>query len=235
MTPYSEITLSHTEQQQNEWWMKDTPMKIMVSHKIKSTSIMAGVGFGFKLFENLSIRPIIHLGWSRIKDNSDPTTADGEMFRAAVGEGLFIWEIEQFQYGPALDAEFTTTLLNDIKVITGLRVTQLNVKTSTTSTPGLKESNKFNSVSGNFEIDGPTFMSISDREVRWQYFMGATQFDSATSEALNFIWLSEVGTGLSLVDNQDDIPFLESLGLRGSVIFGDSDVSGWTIGLKASF
>lgn len=235
MTPYSEVTLSHTEQKQNELWMKSTPMQMMVSHNIKSTSIMGGLGVGFKPFENLVIRPIVHLGWSRIKDNSKPTTVAGKNFRAAVGEELFIWEIEQLQYGPALEAEYTTVLGSDIKVLTALRATQLNVKTSTTSTPGLKESNQFHSFSGNVEFDGPTSMSIYDRDLRWLYFMGATQFDNTTSDALNFSWLSEVGIGLSVVNSKQGLSYVEAVGITGSVIFGDSDVNGWTIGLKASF
>jgi len=235
MTPYAEVTFSHTEQKQNEFWMEATPMKMMVSHSIKTSSIIVGLGVGFEPMESLIIRPIAHFGWSRIKDNSKPTTMMGENFRAAAGEGLFIWEIEQLQYGPALEAEYTTNFGSDIKLLTGLRATQLHVTTSTTSTPGLKESNQFHSISGNLELDGPTSMSIYGREVRWQYFMGATEFDNTTRDALNFSWLSEVGTGISLVDNRKDIPYVEALGLTGSVIFGDSDVSGWTLGLKASF
>jgi hypothetical protein len=235
MTPYAELTLSHTEQKQNEFWMQGMPMMMMVSHNIKSSSIMAGFGVDLKPDESLIIRPILHLGWSRIKDNSNPTTPAGEVFRTMVGEKLFIWEIEQLQYGLALEAEHTTTLGDDINALTGLRATQLNVKTSTTSTPGLKESNQFHSISGNLGFDGPTYMSIYNRDVRWLYFMGATHFDNATSDALKFSWLSEAGVGLSLVDNQEDIPYVKALGLTGSVIFGDSSLNGWTIGLNANF
>jgi hypothetical protein len=235
MTPYAELTLSHTEQKQSEFWMQSMPMMMMVEHNIKSSSIMAGVGVDFKPTENLIIRPVVHLGWSRIKDNSNPTTPDGQMFRAAVGEGLFIWEIEQLQYGIALEAEHTTNLSNDINILSSLRATQLNIKTSTTSTPGLKDSNQFHSISGNLALDGPTSMSLFDKDVRWLYFMGASKFDNATSDALKFSWLSEAGGGLSLVNNQEDIPFIKALGLTGSVIFGDNEVNGWTMGLKASF
>ena len=235
MTPYSEVTFSHTEQKQNEFWMEATPMKMMVNHSVKTTSIMGGLGVGFEPLESLTIRPIVHFGWSRIKDKSKPTTSAGENFRAVAGEGLFIWEVDQLLYGPALEAEYIMILGNDLKVFTALRATHLNIKTSTTSTPGLKESNTFHSISGNFELDGPTAMSIYDRDVRWQYFMGATRFDNTTSDALNFRWLSEAGAGLSLVDNHQDLPFVESLGLTGSAIFGDSEVNGWTVGLKANF
>ena len=235
ITPYLEVTLSYTDQKQNEWWMKDTPMQMMVRHNIETTSIMGGFGVDFEPVEGLIIRPIVHLGWSRIKDNSNPTTAMGQDFREAVGESLFIWEVDQLQYGPALEAEYTTIVGNEVKIFAGLRVTQLNVDTISTNTPGLEASSKFHSVNGNFELDGPTSMSIYDRDVHWQYFMAAVHFDKATSDALSFSWLSEIGAGLSLVDNQQDLPFVEALGLRGSVIFGDSDVSGWTIGITAIF
>ncbi len=33
----------------------------------------------------------------------------------------------------------------------------------------------------------------------------------------------------------NNLPFVEALGMRGSVIFGDNDVSGWTIGITAIF
>ena len=235
ITPYLEATLSYTEQKQNEWWMKDTPMQMMVSHNIETSSIMGGLGVDFEPVEGLAIRPIVHLGWSRIKDNSNPTTAMGQDFREAVGEGLFIWEVDQLQYGPALEAEYTTIVGNEIKVLADLRVTQLNVETTATNTPGLEASSKFHSVNGNFELDGPTSMSIYSRDVHWQYCMAAVHFDEATSDALGFSWLSEIGAGLSLVDSQQDLAFVEALGLRGSVIFGDNDVSGWTIGITAIF
>ncbi len=215
--------------------MKDTPMQMMVRHNIETTSIMGGLGLDFKPVEGLIIRPIVQLGWSRIKDNSNPTTELGERFRAAVGDDLFIWEVDQLQYGPALEAEYTTIVGNDIKVLAGLRATQLNVETIETNTPGLEESSKFNSVSGNLELDGPTSVTVSDRDMRWQYFMGATRFDTATTNALKFSWLGEIGAGLSFVDSQQDLPFLEAVGITGSVILGDNDVDGWTLGVKAIF
>ena len=51
---------------------------------------MVGLGVGFEPVGGLVIRPIVHLGWSRIKDNSNPTTALGQDFREAVEESLFI-------------------------------------------------------------------------------------------------------------------------------------------------
>ena len=235
ITPYSEVTFSYTEQKQNEFWMEGTPMQMMVSHNIETASIMGGLGLDFEPVEGLIIRPIVQLGWSRIKDNSNPTTMMGQNFRAAVGDDLFIWEVDQLQYGPALEAEYITIVGSDIKVLADLRVTQLNVETIETNTPGLEESSKFHSVNGNFELDGPTSMSIYSRDVHWQYFMAAVHFDKTTSDALNFSWLGEIGAGLSLVDNQQDLPFVEALGMRGSVIFGDNDLSGWTIGVTAIF
>lgn len=235
VTPYSEVTFSYTDQKQNEFWMEGTPMEMMVRHNIETTSIMGGIGLDFKPVEGLIIRPIVHLGWSRIKDNSNPTTMMGQRFRAAVGDDLFIWEVDQIQYGPALEAEYTTIVGNDIKVFADLRFTQLNVETIETNTPGLEASSQFHSVNGKFELDGPTSMSIYSRDVHWQYFMAAVHFDEATSDALKFSWLSEIGAGLSLVDNRQDLPFVEALGIRGSVIFGDNDVNGWTIGITAIF
>ena len=235
VTPYSEVTFSYTDQKQNEFWMEGMPMQMMVRHNIETTSIMGGIGLDFKPVEGLIIRPIVHLGWSRIKDNSNPTTMMGQRFREAVGDDLFIWEVDQLQYGPALEAEYNTTVGNEIKVFADLRFTQLNVETIETNTPGLEASSQFHSVNGKFELDGPTSMSIYSRDVHWQYFMAAVHFDKATSDALSFSWLSEIGAGLSLVDNQQDLPFVEALGLRGSVIFGDNDLSGWTIGVTAIF
>ena len=235
VTPYSEVTFSYTDQKQNEFWMEGMPMEMMVRHNIETTSIMGGLGLDFEPVEGLIIRPILHLGWSRIEDNSNPTTMMGQNFRAAVGEGLFIWEVEQLQYGPAIEVEYASIVGSTIKVLADLRVTQLNMDTISTNTPGLEASSQFHSVNGNFELDGPTSMSIYSRDVHWQYFMAAVHFDKDTSDALKFSWLGEIGAGLSLVDNQQDLPFVEALGIRGSVIFGDNEVSGYTIGITAIF
>ncbi|MCK4782548.1 MAG: hypothetical protein KAV87_02275 [Desulfobacteraceae bacterium] len=235
LTPYSEVTFSYTNQKQNEWWLVGTPYKMLVRHELETYSILGGFGFDFKLLEGFIIRPFVHLGWSRIRDNSYPTTVAGEDFRAAVGEGLFVWEVDQLLYGPALEAEYTTIVGNDIKIVTSLRATKLRLETIETNTPGLEESGKIQTVSGNLELDGPTSMTIYDRNVRWQYFIGAVQFDDSTSNVLGFSWLREMGVGLSLVDSQQDLPYIEALAIRGSVITGDNNVSGWTIGLDATF
>ena len=69
ITPYSEVTFSYTDQKQNQFWMEGTPMQMMVRHNIETASIMGGLGLDFEPVEGLIIRPIVHLGWSRIKDN----------------------------------------------------------------------------------------------------------------------------------------------------------------------
>lgn len=242
ITPYSEVTFSYTDQKQNELWMEGMPIQMMVTHNIKTTSIMGGFGLDFEPVEALIIRPIIHLGWSRIKDNSDQAMTNNPMmtmmqqiFRNITGDGIFVWEVDQRQYGPAVEAEYSYVLGNDINVFTALRATQLNVDTISTSTSGLEESSEFHSLSGNLALDGPTSISYYGRDMRWQYFMGATQFDSATSDALKFNWIGEVGLGLSLVDNQQDLAFVEELGITASAIVGENDVSGWTVGIKAYF
>lgn len=235
ITPYAEVTLSYTDQTQNQFWMEGTPMQMMVSHNIKTTSIMGGVGADFEPVNGLVIRPMVLLGWSRIEDNSNPTTEMGRMFQEAVVNDLLVWQVEQIQYGPAIEVEYKAVVGNDIKVFPRVRATQLNIETTSTSTPGLEASNKFYSVSGNLELDGPTSMSIYERDVRWLGFAAATKFDEKTSTALSFSWLGEIGAGLSIVDSKQNSPLVESLGLRGSVVFGDSSISGWTIGVTATF
>jgi hypothetical protein len=232
---YSEMTFTYSDQKQNEMWMQGTANQMMVRHNVTTTSLMGGVGADFEPMEGLVIRPIVHLGWSRIKDDSNPTTAMGKMFRSLAGEDLFIWEVGQLQYGPAIEAEHSTIIGNDIKLNTGLRFTQLNIKTISTSTPGLEESSKFDSISGNFEMDGPTSVSLYGRDMRWQYFMGGTRFDNATSDALKFSWVGEIGTGISFIDSQENLPFVETLGVAASVIIGGNEVSGWTFSIKANF
>jgi hypothetical protein len=241
-TPYAEVTFSFTDQKQSELWMEGMPIQMMVEHNIKTTSIMTGVGVDFELMKGLTIRPLVHLGWSRIKDRSNqvPTTnvtmtMMQQMFRNLTGDGIFKWEVDQFQYGPAVETKYNTNAGDDIEVNLGLRFTQLNIKTISTSTPGLEESSKFHSLSGNLELDGPTSVNVSGWDMRWQYFMGATRFDTATKNALKFSWLGEVGAGLFFVDSQEDSSYVETVGFSGSLIVGDNDVDGWTIGAKATF
>jgi hypothetical protein len=241
-TPYAEVTFSFTDQQQIELWMEGMPIQMMVEHNIKTTSIMTGVGVDFELMEGLIIRPLVHLGWSRIKDRSTQVaTTNGrmtmmqQMFRDLTGDGVFKWEVDQFQYGPAIEAKYNKNAGDDIEVNAGLRLTQLNIKTISTSTPGLEESSKFHSISGNLELDGPTSVNVLGWDMRWQYFMGATRFDTATKNALKFSWLGEIGTGIFFVDSQEDNSYVETVGFTGSVIVGDNDVDGWTIGAKATF
>lgn len=202
---------------------------------------MTGIGVDFELAKGLVIRPLVHLGWSRIKDKSYQVATNTmmammqQMFRNLAGDDLFNWEVDQFQYGPAIEARYEMIAGNDIKVNASLRYTQLNIKTISTSTPSLEESNKSHSISGNLELDGPTSVMISGWDMRWQYFMGATRFDSATTKALKFSWLGEIGAGLFFVDSQKDLAYLETLGFTGSVIVGDNDVDGWTVGAKTTF
>lgn len=235
MTPYAEMTLSHTGQKQDEWWMEGTPLQMRVRHDIETSALMGGLGVDVSLNENWMVRPVVLLGWARIEDDSTPTSALGKTFRTAVGKELFLWNVDQLQYGAALDAEYRTVTAADIRVLAKTRVTGLNVETLDTSTPGLEEKNQFHSLSANLELDGPTGFSVHARALRWQYFMAATRFDTATGNALKFSWLSEVGIGLSISDSQKDIPLVDALGIRASVILGDNGLSGWTIGLDAKF
>jgi hypothetical protein len=234
-TPYAEATLSYTDQKQDELWMEDTPMKMVVRHNIKTTSIMTGFGAGFELDEGLVVRPLVLLGWSRINDNSDPITDTEmvDMFQNLVGNDLFDWTVEQLQSGPAIEIEYITTTENDVDVSTGISATRLHIKTLSTSTSGLEASNSYTSISGNIELDGPTSSSLYGRDVRWQAFAGASAFDKNTREALSFDWVGEIGGGV-LMDSKQDISFVESLGVKGSVIVGDG-IDGWTIGLNATF
>jgi hypothetical protein len=63
--------------------------------------------------------------------------------------------------------------------------------------------------------------------------------DAATTDNLTAVKVELASinptAGLSLVDNQEDLPYVKALGLTGSVSFGDNNVNGWTIGLKANF
>jgi hypothetical protein len=241
-TPYAELTLSYTDQKQNEMWMEDIPiMKMTVRHNIKTTSIMTGFGAGYEPNEGLVIRPLVLLGWSRIEDNSESITntttqpAVG-MFLNAVKSldlELFDWTVEQLQYGPAIEAEYTTKMADDIDVFAGIRATRLHIKTLSTSTPGLEESNNFTSISGNIDFEGPTSKTFYGRDVRWQAFGGATVFDKDTRKALSFDWVGEIGAGI-LMDSKKDIASVESVGLKGSAIVGDG-IDGWTIGISATF
>lgn len=234
ITPYAEMTLSYTNQKQNEFWMEGTTMQMMVSHDIKTTSVLSGLGAGFEPVKGGVIRPIILLGWTRIKDNSDPTTTMGRMFQAEVGNNLFDWNVEQLQFGLAIETEYKTKIGKDVNVLSGIRATQLRIKTHSTSTPGLEASNNFTSISGNIEFDGPTSLSLFGRDVRWQTFAGATSFDKDTGRALSFNWLGETGAGIVLMNRKQNIPFVEGLGLRGSLILGDG-IKGLAVGISAIF
>jgi len=234
-TPYAEVTLSYTNQKQNEFWMEDTPMKMIVRHNINTTSIMSGFGAGFELTEGLVIRPLALLGWSRIKDNSDPVTNSEmvTMFHRLVGNDLFDWTVEQLQYGPAIEAEYKTITANDVDIVAAIRATRLHIETLSTSTPGLEASNNFTSISGNTKFEGPTTMSLYGRGLRWQAFGGATAFDKDTRQALSFNWVGEIGAGV-LLDIKKDTSFVESLGVKGSAIVGNG-ITGWTISISATF
>ena len=234
MTPYTELTLSYTDQEQNELWMSATSLEMMVRHKVQTASIMSGIGAGFELREGLVIRPIILLGWSRIKDDSQPTTDVGRTFQDAVGRNLSDWTVEQYLFGPAIEVEHKTNIGNDIHVLSGIRATRLHIRTLSTSTPGLEASNQFTSISGNMEIDGPTAISLFERDMRWQTFLAASAFDKDTSRALSFDWLGEAGAGIIFMIRERHTSTVEGIGLKGSAIIGDG-IDGWALGLYATF
>lgn len=234
VTPYVELTLSKTDQTQSEFWMEGTPMQMKVTHDISTLSIVGGAGLGIEVSDGLQIRPLFLVGYSRVEDRSVPATARGQRFRAAAGDSLFNWEVDQVQYGPALEVIYSNDLTADIEATVDMRISRMFMDTVKTSTPGLEAKSSYTTITGGATLDGATGLTLFGRDLRWLAFGGAAAFDEQTTGWLAFSWLGEAGLGLKIVDGGELVPFIDGASIRASLVFGD-DVFGWTVGGALNF
>ncbi|WP_439816692.1 hypothetical protein [Zavarzinia sp. CC-PAN008] len=195
-------------------------------------TVLGGIGADIVVGEGTSIRPIFLAGYSRTTTDQEFTGPEGALLRRA-GQGvLFDANVDSTLYGGALELVHERTLGTDIKLQARARYNHIVADTFEASDPVLETSGSFGVVTGGFEFDGPTPITIVDRAVRWIAFSDGTWLTDARS-ALGFDSFVEVGGGIRLVD-VDAVPGIGGIELRGSYLLGP-EVDGWSVGLSIAF
>jgi hypothetical protein len=232
IAPYGELTFGYLRSQQSAEFLAGTPIEAKVDSRLKSYSVIGGVGPAFALTENTTLRPIALLGYSRIEDDSDLSGPSGAVVEEA-GDGLlFNWHVNTALYGGALEIEHTRMIGEDVGISSTLRYNYLWANTFDASDPVLETISDFGVFTANLEVDGPTGLTPLGRQLRWIGFVANSAFTE--SEGLDIEYFFEIGGGIEVVD-RTVIEGLEGISLRASAIVGAQDVTGWSVSAKLEF
>lgn len=204
-------------------------MEVGYDSKWTAISGLVGAGIACPLANGLTLTPIVDLSLTHLKNESD-YAGPGEAAYAPVFDGiLFNWSSTILGVGGALRADLSGDVTGDIRyeLVGRYDLRHLETLRSTDSAQDLSEASQF--VTGRVEFSGFMPIVIGHENIEWHTHVGYRSFFAETADALGFGDFVELGGGLDFAALG-----LSKVSLQGSVLEGH-DVSGWTLGLSASF
>jgi hypothetical protein len=225
---YTELTLGYLTYDQTAELLPTVSQEL----GIQSFSAFAGLGLGFPLTPRTTIRPILLFGYSRIQDNSKFTGIDGPIYQK-IEDGLFAdFRLDTALLGGALQLAYERKLTDDIHFTTRLRYNQLHADTFDATDAALETSSNFGVFTAHAETNGPTGLSLLERDLRWIVFAANSTFTESTGTDISFFF--ELGGGIEIVD-PGVVRGVDGVSLRASGIRGEQNVNGWSAYLQLEF
>lgn len=162
VAPYGELTFGYLTDQQSADLLAGTPLETEADSKLRSYSVIGGIGLGLVITEHTTLRPIALLGYSRIEDEADFSGPGAAVLEPATDGILFNWNVDTALYGGALEFEHTRVIADDFRVSGKLRYNHLWANTFDASDSVLKNISDFGVFTANVEVDGPTGLTLRD-------------------------------------------------------------------------
>lgn len=196
-------------------------------------SATLGLGWDFKLSPELTLRPIANYTQGFVSSDASILVdvinyatgsdikflKDGQMRAYGSGGALMLtWE----KRSPGYDA--------DLEV----RYNNVTLRTKSTADSAMNSSATAENINTWGRLRVPTGLSAFERPVRYVYEGTYTEFFGDQAYALGFKRLFSVGFGLELDTSATRLPLIERTRLVARHVFGKG-VSGWTLGMAASF
>jgi hypothetical protein len=210
-----------------------TPFNSDVSSDLSALSAVGGLGLVFPLTDELTLTPMVLLGYSRVEDDSTFSGPGAATLDGLTRQILFNYSVDELLYGAALELNYKHALAGDIDVQGKLRYNQLFADTLDASDPALEGNGNFGVLTAFVQFDGPTPAKLFGRDLRWIGFAANSTFFGDSADALGFDYFFELGGGIELVD-RTVLKGVEGVSLRGSALLGNG-VTGWSIGAQLEF
>jgi hypothetical protein len=200
--------------------------------KWNSVSGTGGIGWDFRLADELVLRPIFNFTLGHLE--SDAAVA-GRFLESQLGRDIeFLKNGRMSIYGLGgsvmLDYE---RYRPDYEIDVELRYTNVQLRTFDTNYQAVQGSSDAQNAALWARWRAPTGMRALDRPVRYVLEFAHTQFFGDLRGALGFDFLTSVGTGLELDSSKYDI-FVTRTRLLMRYKWGEN-VSGWALSLAVSF
>ncbi len=193
---------------------------------------LAGAGLDFLVTDDVTIRPVLLGGYSRIESDTRFSGPGAAQVEVATGNLLRRVRIDDALIGGALEAVYRHSFAGDHRVSASLRYNQFVSSNYSASDRAFRGDGHFGVGTARVGVNGPTTWQLLGREVRWLGFAGGTLL-TGQQRALDFDAFAEIGGGIELVE-RGLIRGVEGLVLRGSVLLGNG-ISGWSAGLSLAF
>lgn len=230
ISPYIEGTLGYLDTDQK---LNFAAFDTRAAVDIETFSFLGGAGVDIEIADGAIFRPIFLAGYAHISDSADVTGRFAPEFDYA-GRGIvFDARIESFLLGGAAELEYVTAFGNDINFFGNLRYNHFSARVVSASNPVLETDSNFGVFTAAAEFDGPSGLTLFDREVRWIGFGTNTYLPGDPGDSLGFSYFFELGGGVELVD-RNVVSGVEGISIRSSAILGEN-VVGWTVGLSLEF
>lgn len=194
---------------------------------------LVGAGARIPVAGRFALTPLFDLSLAYIESDASyggPGAALGPVLFDGL---LFNWNAWMVTYGPALRADWSAPLGEEILLETVARYDLRRSETLDSTDEAQDGSVTSQRFTLRGDVTGPTRFGIEGRAVRWRGTLAGTWFPGDTGEALGFDSFVEVGGALE-VPLPDSVPVVSELALSGALIYG-ADVTGWTIGVGTSF
>lgn len=231
--PYIEGTIGYLDIDRPVNFSLDPAGPTRAELDIGTLALLGGLGAEIDIAEGTVIRPVFHLGYTRIWDNSSFSGPLAEEV-AEAGDGiLFDVYINSLLFGASVGIEHTRQLFEDTTFVGKIRYNQFVDHAFSASDPVLETTGTFGILTSAIELDGPTGWALFGRKARWIGFVGNTYLPGEMGDDLGFNYFFELGGGIQLLDS-NIMSGVDGISLRGSTIFG-KDVTGWMIGLSLDF
>ena len=231
--PYLEVTLGYSRFTEAFELASTDGQPSDLKRDLKLYTGLAGLGWGFALGERTFLRPTALLGYSYLSDDADLDGPDGDRIEGILDGILLNIEAHELLYGGALGLEHAQTLPWDLGLTTSARYNHLWAETLSASDDALDGSGNFGVLTAAATLDGPLYLALGGRDLRWLAFVTHSRFPGNSGEALGFEYFSEVGGGLRIVD-RGVVAGVDGISLRASYITGDN-VQGFSFGGQLEF
>ncbi len=202
------------------------------SSEISVFSGEAGIGVRQQITDDLSISPIVGLGWSRIESEATYSGPDAATVQQIFDGIVFNWTAKTIDYSAGLRAEYDHHFHNELRIQASSRFVHEHSRTYQSTDVAQDFDVDSNVLPSRAVLSGPTGWEPGDSAVRWLAIGGHTWLPGSTGSALGFHYYSELGAGFEWGAESLGLP-IDTVRLTGSYFIGP-DVDGWSFGLGVS-